>query len=218
MSDNTITSEILCYVYNITLNKKMRRIISLVIFLMMCTMVSSQTKDQKWVLGVSGSLISFGDAGPASMIKERFNFQFPKLNLTRYLFKGFILEGGVTLSSVDRVDGLYTNAFNYISLDGAIRYDFNRSEENLVPYISLGSSFIGGPSTIAGSRTTATINSSIGMNFWISPQWGLNVQGTYKFSSPDYESMRSHHQLSVGFIYSFKPRVMVFRLWDGKRR
>ena len=88
-------------------------------------MVSSQTKDQKWVLGVSGSLISFGDAGAASMIKERFNFQFPKLNLTRYLFKGFILEGGVTLSSIDRVDGLYTNAFNYISLDGAIRYDFN---------------------------------------------------------------------------------------------
>ena len=78
--------------------------------------------------------------------------------------------------------------------------------------------FYWAPSTIAGSRTTATINSSIGMNFWISPQWGLNVQGTYKFSSPDYESMRSHHQLSVGFIYSFKPRVMVFRLWDGKRR
>ena len=218
MSDNTITLEILCYAYNITLNKKMRRIIPLVIFSMMCTMVSSQTKDQKWVLGVSGSLISFGDAGAASMIKERFNFQFPKLNLTRYLFKGFILEGGVTLSSIDRVDGLYTNAFNYISLDGAIRYDFNRSEENLIPYIAFGSSFIGVPSTIPYSEDTATINSSIGMNFWISPQWGLNAQGTYKFFNPDFRSMRSHHQLSVGFIYSFKPRVMVFRLWDGKRR
>ena len=128
------------------------------------------------------------------------------------------MEGGVTLSSIDRVDGLYTNAFNYISLDGAIRYDFNRSEENLIPYISLRVEFHWSSQYYFFLEDTATINSSIGMNFWISPQWGLNVQGTYKFSSPDYESMRSHHQLSVGFIYSFKPRVMVFRLWDGKRR
>ncbi|NQY01132.1 MAG: hypothetical protein HRT70_08415, partial [Flavobacteriaceae bacterium] len=96
--------------------------------------------------------------------------------------------------------------------------DFNRSEENLIPYIAFGSSFIGVPSTIPYSEDTATINSSIGMNFWISPQWGMNVLGTYKSSSHEYESMRSHHQLSVGSIYSFKPRVMVFRLWDGKRR
>ena len=196
----------------------MRRIIPLVILLTMCAATRSQTKDQKWVLGVSSSLISFGDAGAASIIKERFNFQLPKLNLTRYLFKGFSLEGGVTLSSIDRVEGFYTNAFNYISMDGAIRYDFNRSEENLISYIALGGSMVRAPSTVKNSNVTPTLNTSLGLNFWISPQWGLNVQGTYKFSNPDFRSTRSHHQLSVGFIYSFKPRVMVFRLWDGKRR
>ena len=196
----------------------MKRILALAILLCICGTTMSQTKEQKWVLGVSGSFINFGDAGLESPFQERFNIQVPKISLTRYLFKGLSLEGGVTLSVLQELDGFYENAFNYFSLDGGIRYDFNLSEENLVPYIGLGGSIVGAPDNVSGSKATPTLNFSFGGTYWISHQWGLNLQGTYKYSQDDFESMRSHTQLSAGLVYSFSPRVLVYRLWDGRRR
>ena len=197
----------------------MKRILALAMLVLVCSSTFGQTKDQKWVLGVSGSFINFGDGGAESILRERFNFQVPKINLTRYFWKGFSLEAGATLSVLDRLDGFYTNAFNYFSIDGAVRYDFNLSEENLVPYIAIGASIIGAPTeTIPAGNATSTANFTFGGTYWISHQWGLNVQGTYKYSPDEFESMRSHTQISAGLVYSFKPRVMVYRLWDGRRR
>ena len=196
----------------------MKRLLALAILLCIYGTTTAQTKDQKWVLGVSGSFVNFGDAGANSILRERFNFQVPKINLTRYFFKGLSLEAGVTLSALDELDGFYENEFSYFSLDGAIRYDFNLSEENLVPYMAIGGSIIGAPSTINNSNATPTLNFSFGGTYWISHQWGLNVQGTYKYSQDEFESMRSHTQLSAGLVYSFKPRVLVYRIWDGRRR
>lgn len=195
----------------------MKRILTVAILLFIYCATAAQTKDQKWVLGISGSFVSFGDAGAESLIQERYNVQVPKLNLTRYLFKGLSAEAGVTLSVLDELDGFYDNGFNYFSLDGALRYDFNLSRENLVPYMGIGGSLVGGPSTIPDSKMTPTLNFTFGGTYWISPQWGLNVQGTYKYSQEEFASMRSHSQLSAGLVYSFKPRVMVYRIWDGRR-
>ena len=196
----------------------MKRILALAILVCICSTSLAQTKEQKWVVGVSGSFVNFGDGGATSNLQERFNIQVPKINVTRYLFKGLSLEGGVTLSILDEVDGFFTNTFNYFSLDGAIRYDFNLSEENLVPYIAIGGSIVGAPDNIQGSKATPTLNFSFGGTYWVTHHWGLNVQGTYKYSQPDFESMRSHTQLSAGLVYSLTPRVLVYRLWDGRRR
>ncbi len=196
----------------------MKRILAVAILLCICGTTVAQTKEQKWVLGVSGSFVNFGDGGLNSPLQEQFNFQVPKLTLTRYLFKGLSLEGGITLSILDELDGFYSNAFNYFSLDGMMRYDFNLSDENLVPYIGIGGSIVGAPDNVANSKATPTLNFSFGGTYWISHQWGLNVQGTYKYSQDEFESMRSHTQLSAGLVYSFKPRVLVYRLWDGRRR
>lgn len=195
----------------------MKRILTVAILLFIYCASTAQTKDQKWVLGVSGSFVSFGDGGANSILRERYNIQVPKLNVTRYLFKGLSIEGGVTLSVLEELDGFYDNSFNYFSLDGAIRYDFNLSRENLVPYMGLGGSIVGGPSVIPGAKATPTLNFIFGGTFWITPQWGLNVQGAYKYSQDEFQSMRSHTQLSAGLVYSFKRRVMVYRIWDGRR-
>ena len=155
----------------------MKRILVLAMLICVCSTALAQTKEQKWVVGISGSFVNFGDSGPESAIQERFNFQVPKLNVTRYLWKGFSLEGGATFSILDELDGFYVNSFNYFSIDGAIRYDFNLSEENLVPYIAFGGSLIAGPSTIEGSKTTPTVNFTFGGTYWVTHRWGLNIQG-----------------------------------------
>jgi len=197
----------------------MKKIVFLGLFLISSLVCcNAQNDDNKWVLGVSGSFVSFGEEGLTSPLQERFNVQLPKINVTRYIFSGLSLDAGVTYGVLSEVDGFYGNAFDYFSLDGNVRYDFNLSDENLVPYIGIGGSIVGAPSTIQGSKATPTINLSIGGTFWISPHWGLNAQGTYKYSSEEYASMRSHSQISAGLVYSFSPRVLVYRLWDGRRK
>lgn len=195
----------------------MKRIVALAMLICMYSTSYAQNQEHKWAVGLSGSFVSFGDSGKTSPLQEQFNFQVPRINVTRYMFGGLSLDAGVTLSVLDEIDGFYQNAFNYFSLDGNIRYDFNLSDENLVPYIAIGGSIVGAPDNIEGAKATPTLNFSFGGTFWISHHWGLNVQGTYKYSSDSFESMRSHSQLSAGIVYSISPRVLVYRLWDGRR-
>ena len=139
----------------------------------------SQNKENKWVLGVSSSLVIFQN----NSLGESYNSQLPKINLSRYLFPGFSIDGSVTLSALSEVEGLINNQFNYNSLDGYIRYDFNLSDNNLVPYLAVGASLIGAPSTIENASATSTLNIAFGGTFWITHHWGLIGQYTYKASS-----------------------------------
>ena len=176
----------------------------------------SQNKDSKWTLGFSGSLINFGNTGPNS-VGDRFVAQVPKISFSRYLGSGFTFDFGGTISTVKKIEGLFGNRFDYYSLDGAFRYDFGSSSENLVPYVGIGMGWIAGPNTIANSNDTPTVNYIFGGTYWFAPRFGLNAEFTYKFSKEDYESMRSHTQISAGFVYSFKPRSLVQRLWHKRR-
>jgi len=195
----------------------MKKIVILALLLSISLVSNSQNKQSKWTVGVSGSFVSFGEDGLTS-IGERFNIQLPKLNVSRYVYSGLIADAGITFGAISEVDGFFGNAFDYFSLDGNIRYDFNLSEENLVPYVAIGGSIIGAPSTIPGSKATPTVNFTFGTTFWITHHWGINAQATYKYSSEEYESMRSHSQISAGLVYSLNPRVLVYRIWDGGRR
>jgi len=175
------------------------------------TYSSSQNKENKWVIGASGSLVIFQN----NSLGESYNSQLPKINLSRYLFSGFSLDGSVTLSGLGDVEGLFSNQFSYNSLDGYVRYDFNLSDNNLVPYMAIGASFIGAPSTKENANaTTSTLNIAFGGTFWITHHWGLNGQYTYKVSPELYTSMVNHTQLTAGLVYSFNPRILVRRLWD----
>jgi hypothetical protein len=110
------------------------------------TYSSSQNKENKWVIGASGSLVIFQN----NSLGESYNSQLPKINLSRYLFSGFSLDGSVTLSGLGDVEGLFSNKFSYNSLDGYVRYDFNLSDNNLVPYIALYTSMVNHTQLTAG--------------------------------------------------------------------
>ncbi len=191
----------------------MKKFFFLIISLLFSFFVNSQNLDSKWVIGASSSLTIFEDY----TLGERFNSQIPKINISRYVFSSFSLDVGLTSSVINKVDGIFSNAFNYFSLDGSVRYDFNLSNENLVPYIGLGASIVGGPETLPSSKTTATLNFLFGGTYWISNHWGLNAQYIYKFSPEEYESMISHTQLTAGLVYSLNPRPLVRRIWDRRR-
>lgn len=189
------------------------------VFLLVVGLVTSsfsQNKTNKWTVAISGSLVNFGDTGINS-VGDNFLFQVPKISLSRYIVPGLTLDVSTTISTLKKIEGFYSNNFDYFSVDGAIRYDFGAYRENLVPYIGIGMGIIGGPQTIPDANTTSTTNFLLGGTFWFSSQFGFNGEIVYKYSPENYESMRSHTQASVGLVYSFKPRQMSYRLWHKKR-
>lgn len=185
------------------------------IFTLSSLSMKSQNKDNKWVVGVSSVLTSYGIEGER-VLGERFGSQVLKLNTARYLFNGLTLDAGVVLSPINEVKGLINNQFSYFSLDGTLRYDFNTSDENLVPYIGIGLSIVGAPSHIRGAKRTGTYNFVAGGTFWFSPRIGLNAQVMYKRAPENIISMVTHTQVSGGLVFSLNRRVMNYRLWDHR--
>ena len=191
----------------------MKKILFTAILLSCFVLAKSQNYDNKWVIGISGSFVIFDN----NSLGGSYNSQLPKINISRYLFSGFSLDGAATLSGIGDIDGLLSNNFSYNSLDGYLRYDFNLSDNNLVPFIAIGASFIGAPSTKENANATSTLNIAFGGTFWVTHHWGLNAQMIYKISPQEFRSMVNHTQLTAGLVYSFRPRILVRRLWNRRR-
>jgi hypothetical protein len=195
------------------MNKKVFFLIATLFFVNLS--MKSQNEDNKWVVGASSAFTSYGTEGKR-VLGERYSSQVIKLNAARYFFKGLSLDGSMTLSPINKVKGLINNKFAYFSIDATIRYDFNTSNENLVPYVGAGFGLVGAPSSVPGSKTTGTLNAVAGGTFWFSPRLGLNAQVAFKRSPANIISMVSHTQTSFGLVYSLNRRVLNYRLWDKK--
>ena len=132
------------------------------------------------------SFVNFGDSGTDRLAYSL--MQVPQLSITRYLWRGFSLEGGVTLSFIDELE-----AFTEIPLTTCL---LTMVSDMILTYLNrtctlfyLGGSIINGPSTIPGSKATPTFNIGLGGTHY-SPL-GIKCSRGYKYSQPDY-SMRSH--------------------------
>ncbi|MFY0603943.1 MAG: hypothetical protein JXQ93_08325 [Flavobacteriaceae bacterium] len=187
----------------------------LIVLLLSNVGVNAQNEDNRWVVGVSSVLTSYGTDGER-VLGERYSSQVLKLNVSRYFFKGLTLDAGMVLSPINEVKGFINNNFSYFSLDGTIRYDFNTSDENWVPYVGLGLSVVGAPSNVSGAKRTGTMNAVLGTTFWFSPRVGFNAQMMYKRAPSNIISMVTHTQVSAGLVFSLNRRVLNYRLWDHK--
>jgi len=170
-------------------------------------LTSAQSKESRWVVGAGFGVAKFG-SNDASFIGDQFNFQVPRLHATRYFFKGLSLDTGVSFNTLNKVPGM-SNSISYLSLDGAVKYDFDMSDEGIVPYIMLGGSIMK-----TEYKMTPTINFGGGGTYWMNNRYGINVQLMYKHSLSMYKSMRSHMYFSIGAVYSLELRTLTPRLWD----
>ncbi len=168
----------------------------------------AQNKENKWVVGASVGVAKFASED-ASFVGDQFNFQLPKLNVTRYFFNGFSLDGSVAVAALKSFPGVFSNSISYLSIDTSIKYDFGTSNENLVPYFLFGGSFINSSNTM-----TPTLNIGGGGTFWLNSTYGVNIQLLYKAVSDTSPTLRAHTYFSIGAVYSLKPRTQVPRLWS----
>ncbi len=174
-----------------------------VIIVFVCGLgASAQSESSKWAVQFGGSFIKFSENNTAFK-DEDYNFQIPNVSLTRYLTKGFSIGGGLTATGVSKIDGFFENDFNILSFDGYVRYDFNRSNEILVPYV------MGGASLLVKEWTDKSIsgNLGVGITYWVFPQVGINTQVLYKYVPVKFKAIfPPHTQFSGGLVFVFGQR------------
>ena len=90
----------------------------LVLFLFISLATNAQNNENKWVVGVSGSLVRFSNI---NRVKDWHNFQAPKINVARYLFSGLTVDAGFTLNAID-IHPFVTNEFSYNSFEDGIDF------------------------------------------------------------------------------------------------
>lgn len=181
------------------------------IFFFIGAQLVGQNKENKWVVGASIGMVKFSSED-SKFIGDQFIFQMPKLNVSRYFYNGLSLDAAVSFNTINEIGSLYKNNVSYLSLDGAIKYDFGMSNDNLVPYVVLGSSLLK-----TTYKMTPTFNIGAGGTFWLNSRYGFNTQLLYKTSPKSFGSMRSHTYFSFGLVYSLKLRTLAPRLWSHNK-
>ena len=99
---------------------------------------------------------------------------------------------------------------NYIAADLALKYSFGDllKLNALEPYVFVGAgnSHVGTyrteetPEVQVNQKNIFTFNAGIGMNYWFSSSWAINLNGTAKWASASGNA--NHLQASIGAVYS----------------
>ncbi|CAA0191320.1 Probable hypothetical protein precursor [Tenacibaculum maritimum] len=145
-----------------------------------------------WQIGVGLAITKFGESD-AQFIGDKHLIQIPRVNLTMPISQKLSFDGALSFNTID---GVIKNSINYLSLDGSLRYNFNSFLGKIYPYV-----FTGGSLVDSERKTTPTLNVGAGATYWISDKVGLNTQLYYKYSFESFESMRSHIQITAGFVF-----------------
>ena len=171
----------------------------------------AQNKENKWVVGASVGVTKFSTSN-SKITGEQFNFQVPRVNVSRYFFDGLTVDAAFAVNTIDNVGDIINNSIDYFSIDFGAKYDFGKSNENLVPYAIGGFSFVN-----SSSEMTPTLNFGGGGTFWLNSRYGVNAQLMYKYAMSKNVTMTSHSYFSVGIVYSLKLRTLAPRLWDQSK-
>jgi len=162
--------------------------------------VKAQSEKQKWSAGISLASAHYMTEFQGKTLGGKYVYQTPRFNISKYMFYNITLDVGISAAIFD--------SQAYTTFDGIARYDFGTSDNNVVPYILLGGSFI------KAKVLTPTVNIGVGNTFWFSQKYGFNLQVMYKYSEVKFESQYSHFYTSIGLVYSFSGRTLNPRLWE----
>ncbi|WP_370228114.1 OmpA family protein [Mesoflavibacter sp.] len=118
-----------------------------------------------------------------------------KLALARHLKNKISFEALVSLNSIKQEHTNRDEKFPYISIDGMFKYKLiNNITFN--PYVSLGGGY-----TWLDEIGAGTVNGAVGIDFWLTYNFGFTAQSAYKHAFEDYGL--SHYQHSAGIIFKF---------------
>ena len=118
-----------------------------------------------------------------------------KIGLARHLKGRLSFESTISLSGIKQNYVNIDEKFSLIALDGLFKYNLANSFV-LTPYLVLGGGY-----TWLDTVGAGTLNAGVGINVWLTYNFGLTGQSIYKHAFEDYGLQ--HYQHSVGIIFKF---------------
>ena len=170
--------------------------------------IQSQDINNKWAINIGSGLVIY-PGKPDPNMGFKYTEQFPRISISRYMFKNITFSGALSISPIQRK--------KYTTFDGEIRYDFGTSENIISIYALIGGSIID------TKKVLPTLNFGAGGTLWISDSWGLNSQLMYKYIPEVAKSYQKPHiYAGGGIVYRFSnrtgsqknPTLSRKRLWD----
>jgi len=175
--------------------------------------IKAQNNDTNWQIGVSLSSVYFADKDNGTKVGDRFNAQFPSIQLSKglgkQLYADFIYTTGA--SSYLGID----NQFRYSSFDTYLRYNFGEIFSNGIPFVGVGIGYIKGSSLVANPQDVVGVNIMVGGTLWLSDRLGLTGRVVNKLVDSGYTSMANNLNGTLGVVYSFNIRS---KTKEGRKR
>ncbi|WP_424492686.1 OmpA family protein [Salinimicrobium sp. GXAS 041] len=179
-------------------------------FMLSFTAVQAQDENNPWAIGIGMNAVDFyptgEDAPLGGYFEDFFNVGdhwnilpgFTRLSVARNIGGGFYFEGAGSVNMIERFGDDSWDRLTYYSLDGTFNYSF-RNDANagwFDPFVGAG----GGYSWV-DDEGAATLDGTVGLNFWFSDNIALSVQTVYKHAFQD--DFNSHFQHVAGIKIAF---------------
>ncbi len=123
------------------------------------------------------------------------------VGVTRYIGDGISFELSGSINRIDRLGQVEADRLSWFNIDGTIQYNFKDIINTgwFDPYAGIGLGYFSLDENGAG-----TFNTNLGVNFWLSDQFALTVDTSYKaaFEAPDFDLFQ--HRIGVKFSFGGK--------------
>ena len=168
------------------------------LFILFTTNINAQKTESPWSISVGADLINL----QGNNVDSGLNFGAPSLGLSRYIGAGFSIGVQYGLNNVKN----NTDAFNYTSLDGILKY--NLTSGKILPYlfagygISIFSDGVEKEGIFPSGESGRTTSGGLGINIPINDKLNINLSSSYRRSLEINDSF-NHLQHIIGLSYNF---------------
>ena len=207
------------------MNNLYSRILIFVVILFFTLPVSSQDKDNPWLLSFGLNFVDFYPTNISGMISEngsptKFGDQFfngdhynyviapSKISLGRYINESLTGELSISINKIDKLGSIKLNEdVSYFAVDANLLYNINKivgNTKSFEPYALIGLGFNTKGNNVKNSiqfKNAPSLNGGLGMKFWLIKNLGVKVQSAYKHFFGD--GSFPHFQHSISIMYKF---------------
>ncbi len=180
--------------------------------------VNAQDENNPWAISVEFNAVDTFPVGtedvgrtPAST-KGAFGAEFfnvndhwnvipivSKVSIGRYVGSGFTLTASGSVNSINKIGDVRIDNISYYAADGTIGYSLQDVVGStwIDPHVGIGGGY-----TWVDEIGFGTANAALGLRFWLSENFGINLQSTYKHAFEDVYGIK-HFQHSAGATFTF---------------